>query len=808
MSAGRGVPVRPTAEGGVDAEVAAIRALLRAGTPAAAQAAAEEVRARADTPWTGDLLCGIVSFHRGYTDLAWSRLAGLPPDVWSRHAPGEFARSGLSCDPDRTLGRIRDLVRQRPPDLAADSWWALTGPVVALRETALARELVGLLRDAPTDDRAGVGAQVEALRPWLEVDPDDAVAPAADGPVVAVLDYRRPGTRHGSNNIGDPIQSVAALGHLVRHTGIAYTGDQELTRLFEGLQGRTRGDLARTDVTGTVEVVSVQRDASSFQSIPDGTWALCFGWFMHPVFGFRHDFPLNPAIRPIFVSFHCNERELLSEEAVDYLTRYGPVGCRDWTTVYLLRSMGVPAFFSGCLTTTISTLFPAAQEPPPPPGTVAYVDAPAPEGTAGDDEFGHALAEVRTRSFAANCSAAVARLELYRSHYRRVVTSRLHAYLPLRSLGVEVDFRPGNPSDVRFEGLGWVDDAAFARIRDGLLEMLEPVVRAILGGAGEDEVYRVWSQTTRAALADAEARCRPAPEPRPELGWLAPQLAEARGRALARPGTPPASRAPADCVVEVPRGDPTALLVLLRSLAAHATGPVRVWLLTDRRRPRVLDAVASACPGLELVMVPFAGVDPTGDGPVGRPGRLLTVVLPDLLPEVERAVLLPAGAVVESDVAELLGLDLAGHWFAAPTVQHRRRRSGFGVLHAAAARLRDQPQAAATLLRQAYARHRFDFDAFSADVMVLDLARMRADGAVASLLGACLSYGLDGRESLCFVAGPDRGVVPQRWAHVPTQDQVSDPALVHWGRDSRPWDETFAPEQDRWWRYARSVAEG
>ena len=48
------------------------------------------------------------------------------------------------------------------------------------------------------------------------------------------------------------------------------------------------------------------------------------------------------------------------------------------------------------------------------------------------------------------------------------------------------------------------------------------------------------------------------------------------------------------------------------------------------------------------------------------------------------------------------------------------------MIHAAAARLTRRTQAAATLRRTAHARHAFDFDAFTDDVMVLDLARMRA----------------------------------------------------------------------------------
>ena len=70
--------------------------------------------------------------------------------------------------------------------------------------------------------------------------------------------------------------------------------------------------------------MAVHRDASMYQPIPEGTWVLCFGWYMHALFTMRHGFPLHRNLRPIFVSFHCNKRNLLTPDAVEYLRRYGP----------------------------------------------------------------------------------------------------------------------------------------------------------------------------------------------------------------------------------------------------------------------------------------------------------------------------------------------------------------------------------------------------------------------------------------------------------------------------------------------------
>ena len=192
------------------------------------------------------------------------------------------------------------------------------------------------------------------------------------------MDYGHPSPTKASANLGDHVQSIAALGHLVRHQDVRLHGREDLVDLLEQLRSRTRPERRRSGIDADLEVITVHRDASMYEPIPEDTWVLAFGWYMHALFDLRHGFPLHRNLRPLFVSFHCNKRDLLTPEAIEYLKRYGPVGCRDWTTVDLLLSLGVPAFFSGCLTTTIDTVFPELTAPPGPDAPVAYVDAPAP----------------------------------------------------------------------------------------------------------------------------------------------------------------------------------------------------------------------------------------------------------------------------------------------------------------------------------------------------------------------------------------------------------------------------------------------
>ena len=107
----------------------------------------------------------------------------------------------------------------------------------------------------------------------------------------------------------------------------------------------------------------------------------------------------------MFISFHCNNPRLLKPEAIDYLRARGPIGCRDWTTVDILLSVDVPAFFSGRLTTTVSTVFPDIADAFPTSAPVAYVDSPGapPDATT----YAQAYDAVRFRSFADNVLEAV-----------------------------------------------------------------------------------------------------------------------------------------------------------------------------------------------------------------------------------------------------------------------------------------------------------------------------------------------------------------------------------------------------------------
>jgi hypothetical protein len=772
--------------------VTQVRSLVGAKEHDTAVAMSESLRARPDTAPLGHVAAGIAAARRGYRRLAWDELRRLPRVTWATYAPAEYVRSGLDVDPEETLREIRALVAEDPPEVRAKSWHEILTAVWGSGEAELARELFAIFdrhvgEDAPLWRNAGLHR--EWMRSWVAADPDSPSAPPPSGGrrTFAVMDYGHPSATKASANIGDHIQTIAALGHLVRHQRVRLHGDEELVDLLAQLRARTRPDRQRDDVERDLEVITVHRDASIYEPIPEDTWTLCFGWFMHSLFRMRHAFPLHRNLRPIFVSFHCNKRELLTPDAIEYLRRYGPVGCRDWTTVDLLLSIGVPAFFSGCLTTTIDTVFPDLTAPPAAGAPVAYVDIPADRVPPGGRTFKHSSDAVRRRSFVANVYAALELLETYRREHRGVVTSRLHCYLPVRSLGLDVDFRPANRSDVRFDGLIDITDAEFEAIRDALLVDLEQVLGAILAGRSEDDVYALWRELTADQVAAAERRHR-------LEARLAPVAHEDRvatsvARSVAH-GPEPADDA-VHCALVAERGGFLNVSVLIASLLEHASRPLRLWVLARPGAERMEARISERFPDLGFTWVPTHGAR-----------RQLRLLLPDLLPQVDRVILLPLPSVATGDIAELADLDLGGHGVAAPRRPGISDISGFGVIHDAAVRLEERTQAASALRRTAHARHAFDFDAFTGDVLVLDLDRLRREGFAGRALPLAEEFGLGDVEALHYLCGPDRATVPERWAVVPTRTPERGPGLLYWADEVRPWQQALTPERDEWRRHA------
>ena len=124
--------------------------------------------------------------------------------------------------------------------------------------------------------------------------------------------------KYSSINIGDEVQSVAAMRFLPR---IDYYVQRERIDQFKPNSG---------------EKVKLIMNA----------------WWM---WDYVH-FPPAPEIDPLFVSFHLREKirkkftdKFMTEEVIKYFKDHGPIGCRDITTAKYLQEFGLMHIFLGVL---------------------------------------------------------------------------------------------------------------------------------------------------------------------------------------------------------------------------------------------------------------------------------------------------------------------------------------------------------------------------------------------------------------------------------------------------------------------------
>jgi lipopolysaccharide biosynthesis glycosyltransferase len=748
---------------------------------------------------------GLLLHRRQQLARAWTRFRDVDDAALATHLPVEAVDAALADGSDEARRRAL-AVGFAGGDLDAPTVVDLAARFFAVGEREQATALVAeARRRAPAELDERRRNVLGLLEGWLAAGPT-AVPPGAVP--IAIFNYRSPDHVLTSGNLGDYVQTLALLGNLARLTDVEYSGADGLGEIVSGLQARVRPELQIADVAGRVHLVTVDRDITSATDVPPGTWLIAFGWHMHPLFQLRTDFPYHPNLRPIFVSFHLNRLEMLTPDGIAYLRRHGPIGCRDWNTVFLLLSAGVDAFFSGCLTTTVDAVFPPRAEVHRDGGLVGVIDLPRraarldPRTTR---TYSHQADAYKSMPLAEGIAAADAALAAYQRDLDRAITGRLHAYLPLTALGVPVELEVRSPGDVRFAGLLELTpgDPRLAGLQDTIRGLLAAVLARVMANATEDEVHATWRALTEPHVAEARARF--------EAGWtdvpttIDIPAAVASSRAGARRFGPhdTVDRATvADVVLAFDANLLHPAAVLIESLVANASGPLRLWVLGRGIPGPYPDWLGRAFPDLPLVYLPCDGIT---YGDAGRPRRIpgrITIstmdrlLLPHLLEEVDRVVYLDVDTLALDDVCRLARTDLGGHPLAARdsnvSETSQWRSAGRGLPEPDATELR----------RRMFLRHGHGHAALNAGVLVLDLERMRRDDFTTRYLGWVEAYGLHDQDVMLAYAGPERGVLDPRWNMLPVFEDIEDPGLVHWASIGKPWEPGLTFGRERWLEHA------
>lgn len=96
---------------------------------------------------------------------------------------------------------------------------------------------------------------------------------------------------------------------------------------------------------------SLVADRETLGSLPgnENAFLVGNGWYMHSF----DDFPPPVNVTPLYISVHIANEKLLNKSGVkEHFKKHAPIGCRDVNTMKLLLSWQIPAYYSGCLTTT------------------------------------------------------------------------------------------------------------------------------------------------------------------------------------------------------------------------------------------------------------------------------------------------------------------------------------------------------------------------------------------------------------------------------------------------------------------------
>lgn len=748
--------------------VEAGRALIDAGLHGEAVSIGLNLRRRPEHQQIGRVLLGMAYHRASNPEAAWNEFERIDDRELITAAALEFYPTAID-----TLGNEALPLIERSNQTGDTEKWN-SKAVLRTAESAFCIDAFDHVRTllesrlAWGEDKLSEAVKYELMRmrEWLPGGVHLQPLPTTPGKRnFGVLSYDQPGIR--SRNIGDYIQTLASIGHLLRYENLSFTGDTGLTDLFANLRKSVKQERKYAGPEAELNLVEVYRDGNVYQDIPEDTWYVSFGWYMHDIFGKSFNIPFHPNLRPILLSVFVRYPEMLTPDAIAYLKKYGPVGCRDWQSVAVLRAVGVPAFFSGCLTTTVDTLFPA-KERDKRSGTLRVDWMKGGKGPSRKQT----VTAIRDKSFPENLELARSWVSDYAYKYSRVLTSRLHANLPARSVGATVEFEPKNKSDSRFGGLYGINDAEFDTIRTGILDKLAIIIPLIAEGASEDEIYAKWIEITEDDMAAADKYLSEASLPDETSGELA-SVVSAANQPQPEAGT-------TDVYLSVNKGEESLVETAAKSIDENASGRYRLWLASgvlDAERVTEIGATLSSGTLHSLEAVSYSGITARED--------LVQALLPVLFSDHDRLVVLPAAAEVFADVAELSRTNLSSSLLGAKQDVRKTRTSGLTLMRRIASAFKDDHVGALDFVFASHSTLNEDFIVFDPQIAVLDLARLRSEGVPERVVGLLKSVGINYVDSLQVAVGGRYAELDADWnvrAHWETSDS---PRIVNWRGQTR-----------------------
>lgn len=224
------------------------------------------------------------------------------------------------------------------------------------------------------------------------------------------------------------------------------------------------GDDIQSFVTSTLLNISyiVNRDDSDLiynyntgelvTNLEENIYLIMNGWFMHnsdwKTGNTNIKFPIkNNNIIPIYIST-CLSKDvslLYTNECIEHYKKYSPIMCRDKTTFNLLKEKNVDVEFYGC----ISQLLDIKNIPDNNSykekykNSIIYIDCPNKwekrDKSQNNYYFNHYIDELMNMTPKQRINYARDLLTKYK-YAKNIYSSKLHAFLPCRAIGLNVEY--------------------------------------------------------------------------------------------------------------------------------------------------------------------------------------------------------------------------------------------------------------------------------------------------------------------------------------------------------------------------------
>lgn len=212
---------------------------------------------------------------------------------------------------------------------------------------------------------------------------------------------------------------------------------------------------------------------------------LANGWYMHSY----DKFPPPPNVKPVYVSVHVAKATFLNHKRVrDHFKQHAPIGCRDQKTLKLFLGWGIPAYYSGCLTTTTRQRAPINNTGQGEVLLVDNIDTPVPDDVVAKLEqlLGTSLIRIShdpeniegsIEEYAERCEAHMDYLLDRYCKARLIITTKIHCALPCLGMGANVILIHHNPVETRLAPVAEVMDILSYQDILSATELVRPQVK-------------------------------------------------------------------------------------------------------------------------------------------------------------------------------------------------------------------------------------------------------------------------------------------------------------------------------------------